>query len=111
MIGPVIDILGLITFTAVGLNDLVMVWISLSIVQVTAILVAAALDGVPLRAAMWGPPQIFIYRQFIFWVTLASLQQALLGRRAGWNKATRIGIRRRHQEETDVVATPEALTA
>lgn len=102
LLGPIVDVLGLIYMTKVGFNDLVMLWISLSLVQVAAIVIAAALDGVTIRAGLWGPVQIIVYRQFTFWVTLASLQSVLLGRRANWNKVNRIGIRRRQDPEATV---------
>lgn len=97
LIGPIVDVLGLISLTWMGLNRVVVVWLALSLVQVAAIWIAAALDGAPLRAALWGPAQIIVYRQFVFWVTLVALQRALLGRRIGWGQAERIGIRRRRR--------------
>lgn len=97
LIGPIVDVLGLISLTWMGLNRVVAVWLALSLVQVTAIWIAAALDGAPLRAALWGPAQIVVYRQFVFWVTLVALQRALLGRTIGWGQAERIGVRRRQR--------------
>jgi hypothetical protein len=37
----------------------------------------------------------------LFWVTLASVQDVLLGRRANWNKVKRIGIKR--QRDASVI--------
>jgi len=64
-----------------------------------------------MRTALWGPAQILVFRQLIFGVTVASLQRAFLGRRANWNKAARVGIKRQeietiadeHQAEPQVV--------
>jgi hypothetical protein len=101
VLGPIVDVLGLVYLAEVGLNNFVRLWIMLSVVQITAILIAAALDGAPIRVALWGPVQIIVYRQFLFWVTLASVQDVLLGRRANWNKVKRIGIKR--QRDASVI--------
>jgi hypothetical protein len=110
LIGPMVDVFGVISLTWLGFNRIVMVWLALSLVQVTAIGIAAALDRAPLRAALWGPAQILVYRQLVFWVTLVALQRALLGRRIGWGKVVRRGIRRGHHD-VKVPVNAKAMTA
>jgi poly-beta-1,6 N-acetyl-D-glucosamine synthase len=111
LLGPIFDLFGVLNLFLLGFNDFAVMWLVLMGIQVTEVAVAARLDGVPMRAALWGPAQILVFRQLIFSVTVASLQRAFLGRRANWNKAARVGIKRQeietiadeHQAEPQVV--------
>ncbi|MFZ4778475.1 MAG: glycosyltransferase, partial [Terrimicrobiaceae bacterium] len=86
---PFIDLLFLQSLLFGKMWDIFPYFIAFLICDLLLALAAVALEGLPLRVALWIIPQRFVYRPLLSYVIWKSILHALRGAWVGWGKLQR----------------------